>query len=161
MLSSVDDIHMAAYKFSVLSISCACIVEMMAEAPVYVGQVFCFVKLKVVLDTLHVMVRSVIFIVLVLSDKDRAIYAFGIAQLSSAFTIIVGNYLFFHIYIGKLKKYRAEIKRSSDGADETSKKEVTTTNVGYYENMDDFPFNSVLDMVPGVLPNSVSINDLI
>lgn len=129
----------------------------MAEAPVYVGQVFCFVKLKVVLDTLRIMVRSVVFIVLVVGDKDRAIYAFGIAQLSSALTIIVGNYLFFHIYIAKLKAYRGELKRSGEDDDASvamAKKE--TINHRYYENMDDFPFNSVLDMVPGILPNAVS-----
>lgn len=128
---------------------------MTAEAPAFIGQVFCFVKLKVVLDTLHIMVRSVIFIMLVMWNRDFAIYAFGIAQFSSALTIIIGNYLFFHYYIAKLREYRSELKRNDDRA-------VILKKFGtYYENMDDFPFTGVVDMIPGVLPNPVSTNFVI
>lgn len=123
---------------------------MTAEAPVYVAQVFCFVKIKIVLDTVHILVRSLVFIVLVRSDTNGAIYAFGIAQISSAATIIVGNYLFFHLYIRRLREYRVALKKA-DGAIEKVRGEWGTA----YEHMNDFPFEGVLDMVPGVLPNEV------
>lgn len=124
---------------------------MTAEAPVYVAQVFCFVKIKIVLDTVHILVRSLVFIVLVLSNSNGAIYAFGIAQMSSAATIIVGNYFFFHVYIRRLRDYRAALKKA-DGDVEKVRGEWGTA----FEHMHDFPFEGVMDMVPGVLPNEVS-----
>lgn len=121
---------------------------MCAEAPAFIGQVFCFVKLKIVLDTLHILVRSVIFITLVLMNSDIAIYAFGIAQLSSALTIIIGNYLFFHVYINKLKEYRLDVTKKTDDNDKIIAKYGT-----YYQHMDDFPFNNIREMIPGGLTN--------
>lgn len=122
---------------------------MCAEAPVFLGQVFCFVKLKIVLDTLHIMVRSLVFITLVLANSNIAIYAFGIAQLSSALTIIIGNYLFFHTYINKLKNYRLDVSKKH-----LDNEQILTKYGSYYENMDDFPFNNIREMIPGGLPNS-------
>lgn len=113
----------------------------------FIGQVFCFVKLKIVLDTLHILVRSLIFITIVLQNSDIAIYAFSIAQLSSAFTIIIGNYLFFHLYIKKLKQYRLDVATRSNDP-------TNARHEPYYENMDDFPFNSIVEMVPGVMQNA-------
>ncbi|KAJ6643609.1 Protein RFT1 like [Pseudolycoriella hygida] len=144
-LSPVQDVYYAQYKFGCFAIAFSCIIEMCAEAPVFVGQVFCFVKLKIVLDTLHILVRSLIFITLVQKNSDIAIYAFGIAQLCSALTIIIGNYSFFHVYIKRLKRYRLDV----------SKRDNDTNFYGpYYEHMDDFPFNSIREMIPGGLTNT-------
>lgn len=150
VLSSVENEYLAQYKFGCFAIAFSCVIEMTAEAPIFVAQVFCFVKLKVILDTMHIFVRSLIFIGLVCINKNIAIYAFGIAQFSSALTIIFGNYLFFYFYIKKLKKYQQDRKKVDD-------KLVLREKYGtYYENMDDFPFNGIVEMVPGVLSNSVS-----
>lgn len=152
VLSPVNEVYQSAYRFGCYAMVFSCIVELTAEAPAFVGQVFCFVKLKVILDTLHIFVRSVVFIVLVMNNKNIAIYAFGIAQFTSVLTIIVGNYGFFYIYIKRLKNYRNTLKKNDND------KEKTIKALGpYYENMNDFPFNSILDMVPGVLKNSVRI----
>lgn len=151
VLSPVDAAHLVAYRFGCLAIAFSCVAEMTAEAPVYVAQVFCFVKIKIVLDTLHIFVRSLVFITLVMSNANSAIYAFGIAQMSSAATIIVGNYLFFHVYIRRLRAYR-KVVRGADGVSDAVRAKFGKA----YEHMDDFPFESVLDMVPGVLPNEVS-----
>lgn len=150
VLSSVEDQYLAQYKFGCFAIAFSCIIEMTAEPPVFIGQVFCFVKLKIIMDTVHILVRSVVFIVIVLNNPGVAIYAFGIAQLSSAITIIMGNYIFFHFYIKRLHEYRNELKRVDDKAT------VVKKFGSHYENMDDFPFNSIVDMIPGILPNSVS-----
>lgn len=130
----------------------SCIFELTAEAPAFIGQVFCFVKLKVIQDTLHIFIRSSVFIILVLNNKDTAIYAFGIAQFTSCLTIIIGYYGFFYIYINKLKDYRQVLKKHDGNLDEV-KKEIKSAA---YEHMNDFPFESIKDFVPGVLENNVS-----
>ncbi|XP_053658669.1 protein RFT1 homolog [Anopheles marshallii] len=150
-LSAVDDIYAEQYRFGCFAIAFSCIIEMTAEAPIFVGQVFCFVKLKVILDTGHIFIRSFIFIFIVLMNKDVTIYAFGIAQITSACTIIIGNYAFYYFYIPKLLRYRKELKKVDD-------KYVLRDRYGqHFENMDDFPFVSIKQMLPGVLPNSNSI----
>uniref|UniRef100_A0A2M4BIQ9 Protein RFT1 homolog n=1 Tax=Anopheles marajoara TaxID=58244 RepID=A0A2M4BIQ9_9DIPT len=150
-LSPVDAVYAEQYRFGCFAIAFSCIIEMTAESPIFVGQVFCFVKLKVILDTGHIFIRSFIFITIVLLNKDITIYAFGIAQITSACTIIVGNYAFYYFYIPRLLRYRAELKKVDD-------KRVLREKYGQqYENMEDFPFVSIRQMLPGVLPNSGSI----
>lgn len=99
------------------------------------------------MDTLHILVRSLIFITVVLQNSSIAIYAFGIAQLSSAFTIIIGNYWFFHVYIKRLKQYRLDVANRTNDKNQAIQQP-------YYENMDDFPFNSIFEMIPGVMRNT-------
>lgn len=125
---------------------------MVAEAPIFVGQVFCFVKLKIILNTLHIFVRSSVFITLVLINRDMAIYAFGIAQFVSACVVVAGNYAFFYVYIRNLKAYRLAVEKITDANGAPAAQQFDPT---YYKNMDDFPFGSILEMVPGVLPNKV------
>jgi oligosaccharide translocation protein RFT1 len=146
----VDDIYSAQYKFGCLAIAFSCIIELSAEAPIFISQVFCFVKLKVVLDTSHIFIRSIVFIILVVMDKSIAIYAFGIAQLVSALTIIIGNYGFFYWYINRLNKYR----QSKKNEEHTLVKQQMFAS--YFENMNDFPFQSIKEMVPGVMKNEGS-----
>ncbi|XP_058455799.1 protein RFT1 homolog isoform X1 [Malaya genurostris] len=149
-LSTVEDNFYDQYRFGCFAIAFACVIELTAEPPIFISQVFCFVKLKVVMDTAHIFIRSCVFITIVLLNKNITIYAFGIAQIISASTIIIGNYLFFYLYIPRLLKYRNELKRVDD------KYELRKSYGNNYENMDDFPFNSVKDMLPAVLPNSNS-----
>ena len=86
-----------------------------------------------------------------LNNKNIAIYAFGIAQFTSCLVIIGGNYGFFHIYIQRLKIYRNVLKKYDNDVDKAR------DEMGhYYEHMNDFPFNSVTEMVPTVLENPVS-----
>uniref|UniRef100_A0A6B2EH39 Protein RFT1 homolog n=1 Tax=Phlebotomus kandelakii TaxID=1109342 RepID=A0A6B2EH39_9DIPT len=147
LLSSVDTQLQDQYSFGCYAIAISCVIEMCAEAPVFVGQVFCFVRLKVVLDTLHIFVRSAVFIAIVTSNKSIAIYAFGIAQLSSALTIILGHYIFFNIYTRKLNTFRARVKKSED------RKALLEEMGSHFDHMDDFPFTSVSEMLPRILPS--------
>ncbi|XP_055546715.1 protein RFT1 homolog [Wyeomyia smithii] len=146
-LSAVEDHFYVQYRFGCYAIAFSCIIELFAEVPIFVSQVFCFVKLKVVMDTTHIFIRSFVFIAIVLLNKTITIYAFGIAQIISALTIIVGNYGFFYVYIPRLDHYRIESKKVDD------KYELRKTFGNHYENMDDFPFQSIKDMFPGSLPN--------
>lgn len=153
LLSPVNDEYQQAYKFGCYAMVVSCVFELTSEPPAFIGQVFCFVKLKIILDTLHILIRSLVFIVLVLNNKHIAIYAFGIAQFTSCCTIIMGNYGFFHFYIKKLKIYRSALKKN-DGNHEKTSQECGK----YYDNMEDFPFNSIIDFLPGVLKNEVRIS---
>lgn len=147
--SSVDEAIYDQYKFGCISIVVSCIIEVLAETPVFVAQIFCFVKFRVVLDTLHIFVRSSLFIWLVLRDPNQAIFAFSIAQIGSTITFIIGYYGYFYYYIRKLNKHRASKKRAEDNND--------STNDAKSNDLDDtIPFNSISQMFPGVLNNSVS-----
>lgn len=151
-LSSVDEVYASQYKFSCYAMAISCILELTAEAPAFIAQVFCFVKLKVILDTFHIFIRSILFIFLVSNNKENAILAFGIAQFSSAVTIVLGNYLFFYYYIRKLNLYRAELNEKK--CDENM---LIGIHGPYYKNMDDFPFNSIKEFIPGVLHNDSTL----
>lgn len=129
----------------------SCIIETVAEVPVFIAQVFCFVKLKVVLDTLHIFVRSVLFIWFVLRDPNNAIYAFSIAQVGSTIAFLIGYYGYFYYYIGKSKTIKGSNKRKSD-ENQTEKIQNGERN---NDPIDTIPFNSILELMPGYLVNTV------
>lgn len=146
VLSPVDEKIFDSYKFGCYSIIASCIIESLAEAPVFVAQVFCFVKLKVVLDTLHIFVRSVAFIFLIVRNPEHAIFAFSIAQVGSAVALVSGYYLYFYHYIKKSKNIRKSVDK------EHIKKETKDAD----ELIETIPFNSLAELVPGYLNNTVS-----
>lgn len=148
-LSSVDSDLAAQYSFACYAVALSCVVELCAEAPVFIGQVFCFVKLKVILNTLHIFVRSVIFLWIVIGNGSVAIYAFGIAQLVSGVTILLSHYVFFAYYIKLFEKYK-----KSDKESQTMMK-TPFVNKSLFENMHDFPFTTLKEFLPGVLDNKV------
>lgn len=139
------------YKFGCYCIVISGIIELLAEAPVFVAQVFCFVKLRVVLDTLHIFVRSTLFITLVLHAPDQAIFAFSIAQVGSTVTFVIGYYVYFIHYIDEQNKRKGIEKRASDmtNGDHSPDKK-------HNEIDDSIPFNSIKQMLPGYSENSVN-----
>lgn len=93
-----------------------------------------------------------VFIAIVTSNKSIAIYAFGVAQLSSALTIILGHYIFFHIYTKKLTIFRERLKKEED-------KVALLNKMGsHFDHMDDFPFTSVGQMLPRILSEEKILN---
>lgn len=141
------------YKFGCICIIVSGIIELLAETPVFVAQVFCFVKLRVVLDTLHIFVRSTLFIVLVIRDSNQAIFAFSIAQVGSTITFAIGYYAYFFYLIETTKKLSGAVKRAADNYNN----EKTETKT---EPDDSIPFNSIKQMLPGNLESSViSVNN--
>lgn len=147
-LSTVGDDLYDDYKFGCIGIIVSCIIEVIAEPPVFVAQVFCFVKLKVVLDTLHIFVRSTLFVWLVLRDPSHAIYAFGVAQVGSSITFLIGNYAFFCYYIARQK---GKETKKVDGEKKSLKGDTNKTD-------ESIPFNSILELLPGYLKNPVGVN---
>lgn len=130
------------------------IIELIVEVPVFVAQVFCFVKLRVVLDTLNLFVRSVIFVALVVRDPGQAIFAFSIAQVASTITFVIGYYIYFIYYTDKLKRTLGTLKRTADSSNDH---QDSQTSKKHSEPDDFIPFNSVKQMFPGYLHNPVSI----
>ncbi|XP_053949020.1 protein RFT1 homolog [Anastrepha ludens] len=141
LLSPVDDQFSLQYQFGCYSMAISCVIELCAEAPNFVSQVFCFVRLRIVLSTLHILVRSAVFLWIVINDKSAAINAFAIAQLMSTATIILGNYGFFYFYIRRFNQEK-EKKERCPKLDSTM-----------YNDMNDFPFKKITDFLPGVMEN--------
>lgn len=144
-LSTVGDELYDDYKFGCLGIIVSCIIEVIAEPPVFVAQVFCFVKLKVVLDTLHIFVRSTLFVWLVLRDPSHAIFAFGVAQVGSSISFLIGYYAFFAYYIAKQK--------AKKGSHDPVKGKFLNGDPNDAD--ESIPFNSIMEFLPGYLSNPV------
>lgn len=121
--------------------------ELIAEPAVFVLQVFCFVKLKVVLNTFHIFVRSIIFLWIVTDDRNVAMYAFAIAQLASAMSIVVSQYGFLQYYIYHFNDFKQQHK---------SVKEASSWERTLFGNMEDFPFSKLSQLLPGVISRSLN-----
>uniref|UniRef100_A0A1B0BPE0 Protein RFT1 homolog n=1 Tax=Glossina palpalis gambiensis TaxID=67801 RepID=A0A1B0BPE0_9MUSC len=149
-LSSVDIVYLDQYRFACYAVLLSCVIELCAEPPVFVSQVFCFVKLKIGLNTLHIFVRSVIFLTIALTDSTAAIYAFAVAQLASAVTIVLSHYGFYAFYINSLNRYKEDRNASSSCF---LKSDLRDWRKYLFENMDDFPLKKLSDFLPGVMKN--------
>lgn len=145
-LSSVSSDHQEQYHFACYAIGISCIIELCAEAPLFISQVFCFVRLKIAINTLHIFVRSIIFLWIVFNDGTLAIWAFAIAQLCSAAVILFCYYAFFIYYIQKFNTYRSEL--ISENRIQREKSKVPAL----FENMHDFPFHKCTELLPNILP---------
>ncbi|EDW81871.1 uncharacterized protein Dwil_GK25490 [Drosophila willistoni] len=155
-LSAVDEPFTQQYEFGCYAVALSCVLELLAESSVFVAQVFCFVKLKIVLNTLHILVRSAIFLWIVMGNRQAAIYAFAIAQLASAVTIVLGQYGFFYFYIKRFKIFReksiSQQKKSTSSSG--SKTLISSWELSLFKHMDDFPFAKLTDFLPGFLTQS-------
>lgn len=150
-LTAVDTVFAAQYRFACYAVAFSCVIELCAEAPVFIIQVFCFVKLKVILNTLHIFVRSVVFLWIVLENGSVAIYAFAIAQLVSAITILVSHYGFFAYYIHLFEDY----KKSMKDKENNWKLRMPFVTETIFDNMHDFPFRNLRQFLPGTMINKV------
>ncbi|KAM8721517.1 hypothetical protein ACLKA7_007405 [Drosophila subpalustris] len=151
-LSAVDAPYSSQYVFACYAVALSCVLELLAESAVFVSQVFCFVKLKIVLNTLHILVRSIIFLWIVTGDRSVAILAFAIAQLASAFTIVLGQYGFFHYYIRRFNDFK--LQQQQQGRKSKTVPETSSWERSLFENMDDFPFTKLSELLPGVISRS-------
>ncbi|XP_050350462.1 protein RFT1 homolog isoform X1 [Nymphalis io] len=128
------------YEFGCWSVALSCILELCSANIVLVTQLFCFVKLKVILDTLHIFVRTILFLSIIVYDRSLALIAFSVAQVGSIVVIVLAYYLFFYWYI-KFKPLYAK------GA---LKIKFLPNNIleRLYSNMDDFNFTTLGDFFP-------------
>lgn len=132
--------HAVQYKVGCWSVASSCILELCAANLTLVSQLFCFIKLKVALDTLHIFVRSILFVSIILYDKSLALVAFSVAQVGSIGVIVVSYYAFFYWYIRNKPLYSKGALKSKFLPPMVLDK--------MYENMDDFQFTSLKDFLP-------------
>ncbi|KAG8226244.1 hypothetical protein J437_LFUL006346 [Ladona fulva] len=119
------------YIFGVWAIILSCLCEIACEPLYLAAQAFLYVRLKVVMDTIHVLVRTLVFSVIVLRNPENALLAFSLAQILSTLVYSAGYYLYFGWKIYKQNEERLKSKISE------------SKNQG-----DDFPFNSLTDFLP-------------
>uniref|UniRef100_A0AAR5PD06 Protein RFT1 homolog n=1 Tax=Dendroctonus ponderosae TaxID=77166 RepID=A0AAR5PD06_DENPD len=142
LLSPTDDIYYSQYKLGCYAIAISCIIEQATQSVVLVAQSFCFVKLKIIIETIYIVCRTVTFVYLVVNHPNEAINAFSIAQIVSAVLLCALYYGFFTWYIPRLIKHREQ-----EDKDENEKM------VSLFSDMSDFPFRSVLNFFPGFMFN--------
>ncbi|XP_017786154.1 PREDICTED: protein RFT1 homolog [Nicrophorus vespilloides] len=129
VLSTTDEHYLIQYRWGCYAIVVSCIIGQITHIPILVSQSFCFVKLKVVFETIYITVRTVTFVVLVLRDQNEAINAFSIAQLLSSLILFALYYGFFYWYIEKKK---------------------TSPKSDLFKDMNDFKFESIRDFFPKI-----------
>ncbi|KAK5640716.1 hypothetical protein RI129_009263 [Pyrocoelia pectoralis] len=142
VLSATEDIYLLQYQYGCVAIAVSCVIDQMTQSVVLVAQSFCFVRLKVILDTIYVMSRTIIFVVIVMRYPHYAIHAFSIAQVLSSIIYCLTHYGFFYWYIDELQKRANEEKNS------------------IFSNMQDFPFKSILELFPCVMQNDGRFLDI-
>lgn len=93
------------------------------------------------IDTFHIVFRTILFVIIIIYEPKQAINAFSIAQIASTLVHILSFIFFFWWYINKLNKIK--------------KGEVEMTPI--FKDMNDFQFESILDFFPGFMKNNVSL----
>lgn len=89
-------------------------------------------------------IRTLTFVPLILYNPENALLAFGIAQLVAAIFYTTSHYAYFHYYIKKINRCTSKRRMSlKDSSDEYVVRE--------------FPFETVMDFLPGQLENKVRI----
>ncbi|CAH1970856.1 unnamed protein product [Acanthoscelides obtectus] len=136
-LSTVDPVYLSQYKIGCYAMAVSCIIEQVTQVMVLASQSYCFVKLKVMLDTVYVISRTIIFVYFVHNNPSFALNAFSIAQVASSIILLLLYVGFFVWYISALNEFK--------------KKELSKHAM--FSDMTDFPFTSVKDFLPGVMAN--------
>ncbi|KAF2903410.1 hypothetical protein ILUMI_02788 [Ignelater luminosus] len=150
VLSTTEETYLKQYYLGCYAIAVSCIIDQMTQCVVLVSQSYCFVKLKVVLETIYIVSRTIIFVVLVIQDPDQAINAFSLAQILSSIVYCLSHYLFFYWYIYNLNKVKEQNKKTSKDQNNSIIKDNKKT---MFSDMQDFPFTSILDFFPGFMEN--------
>ncbi|XP_057672500.1 protein RFT1 homolog isoform X1 [Diorhabda carinulata] len=147
ILTPTDDKYQHQYELGCYAVALSCIVEQVSQVVVLVAQNFCFVRLKVVIDTLYVVSRTIIFVYYVETEPEYPINAFSIAQIVSSVILCLSYYGFFLWYIPALNKVK-EIKKKEKNAEKN-----------IFSDMTDFPFTSFIQLFPGIMENKEAMLD--
>ncbi|XP_014238902.1 protein RFT1 homolog [Trichogramma pretiosum] len=135
------------YNFAVVAVAVSCVIELSSLVIQLIASAFLFVRLRIVLDTIMIALRTITFVFLILYNPENALLAFGVAQLVAAIFYTTSLYVYFHIYIKRLKRHKLKRRMSvsDDGVEE------------YIES--EFPFVTIKEFLPGQLENSDSYLD--
>ncbi|XP_046400052.1 protein RFT1 homolog [Ischnura elegans] len=133
------------YVIGVWAIILSCLCEIVCEPLYLAAQAFLYVRFKVMMDTVHVMVRTLVFSVMVLKNPANALLAFSLAQMLSTLVYSFGYFAFFG---WKIHKQNSETKKS------LKKPEDEPTSAWPEE----FPFKTLLDFLPRKLENQPQVD---
>nr|XP_022903467.1 protein RFT1 homolog [Onthophagus taurus] len=142
VLSSTDDQYLMQYQIGCYAVAFSCVIDQIAQPVQLVAQSYCFVKLKVIFETIYITARTITFVILVINNPENAIHAFSIAQVSSSLLLCLLYYEFFYYYIKKFNN----IKVKDDFKSDMEKR--------LFGDMQDFKFKSILDFIPGFMSNN-------
>lgn len=132
------------YSVGVYAVCASCVTEMFCEPLYLTGQIFLFFRLKVILDTIHIVIRTVTFTFLVIYLHDGAVIAFSVAQVLSVLSYTVGYYVYFRHYL------KRNANRKHHGRQRDSKHAKTDENVSDEgKKKEIFPIRSMNDFFPG------------
>lgn len=93
------------------------------------------------------MSRTIFFVYLVQNYPHQAINAFSLAQIFSSLVLFFSYYGFFLWYIHVLN-----IKKQEHSKEKSNPVEKTI-----FSDMEDFPFSSVFEFLPGNMQNEVKL----
>ena len=116
------------YPLAVFVFATSACIELLSEQLWVIGQVFLFLKLKVVIEGAANFVRCFLTVFLVVIFPDLGIVAFCWAQLSFSLVIVVFYYAFFIYYL-------------------------ETNSIKKDEALKDFPLKTLRDFFPKVVPS--------
>ncbi|XP_067011632.2 man(5)GlcNAc(2)-PP-dolichol translocation protein RFT1 [Anabrus simplex] len=146
------------YTLGVWAICVSCIIEMFCEPLYLAAQAFLFVRLKVVMDTIYILVRTFTFVPLILYQPNEAVVAFSVAQILAALVYLCGYYIYFYFYIKNLRNESGKVK---DGTSSLSPNKPSKPNYDRRESIDfeeEFPFSSLADFLPSRIENEPPVN---
>lgn len=143
LLSTVEELP-PYYTFAVWAVALSCIIELSSLVVQLVSSAFLFVRLKIVLDSIMISLRTLTFVGFIIYNPENALLAFGVAQLLAAIFYTATHYIYFHYYIKTLKKDKSKLKKRMSLND----------NEEYI--LSDFPFKTIKDFLPGQLKNKES-----
>ncbi|XP_073974876.1 man(5)GlcNAc(2)-PP-dolichol translocation protein RFT1 isoform X2 [Rhodnius prolixus] len=132
VLSAPDRSITNHYSIGVWAICVSCVLGMCVEPMYLVAQAFLFVKLRVLIESLSVSLRTIIFTCLVLWKPNAAVVAFSVAQIVGQICYTSAYCVYFHNYINKRKQIS--------------------------ENKEEFPFNSLTDFLPKWIPGQPTVD---
>ncbi|CAK1580329.1 unnamed protein product, partial [Parnassius mnemosyne] len=132
--------YASQYAFGCWSVAFSCVLELCSANVALVAQLFCFVKLKVALDSIHIFVRTLLFVCIIKYDRSLALIAFSIAQVGSISVIVLSYYGFFYWYLKSKPLYSKGVLKS--------KLVPESVLLRLFDNMDDFTFTSLKDFMP-------------
>ncbi|XP_014367392.2 protein RFT1 homolog [Papilio machaon] len=132
--------YASQYVFGCWSVAFSCILELCSANMALVAQLYCFVKLKVILDSVHILVRTLLFVSIIVYDRSMALIAFSVAQVGSIGVIVLSYYVFFYWYIRNKPLYAKGALKSKLVPEKVVNR--------LFDNMDDFTFTSLKDFFP-------------
>ncbi|XP_046667245.1 protein RFT1 homolog [Homalodisca vitripennis] len=131
------------YTLGVYAIAISCVIEMCVEPLYMVAQAFLFVRLKVVMDTINVIVRTTVFTLMVLWWPQGAVVAFSTAQIVA---VIVYSLCYYYYFAHYLEERRVKPMPTPRQLQRPMSSE------------DDFPFTSMSEFLPRRLDNQTAVD---